>query len=150
MTPKTPKALLHGHKNLFNNIESIVSIGGGIGENAQLLADISRPHFDKEEKYALPPLSLLVALSEGNWEIDADVAIKMAAKLEAQLLEMKKEHGIIRKILKELEALAEKENNQKVKQFVDDLKLHIEVEEQVLYPTTILIGTYLKNSNHKN
>lgn len=150
MKTKTPKALLDGHKNLFNDIESIISLGGGIGENAKLLADISRPHFKKEEEYALPPLGLLSALSEGNWEVESTVAIEMADRLEAKLSEMKKDHGVIREILEKLKVLAENENNQKVKQFVIDLKLHIEVEEQVLYPTTILIGTYLKNPNLNN
>lgn len=150
MKPKTPKALLDGHKKLFNDIEDIISLGGGIGENAKLLVDIARPHFKKEEEYALPPLGILSALSEGHWELESAAATEMADILEARLLEMKKDHGVIRKILENLKSYAEKENNQKVKQFVDDLKLHIEVEEQVLYPTTILIGTYLKNPSNNN
>lgn len=150
MRPKTPKALLCGHENLFNDIESIVSLGGDIGEKAKLLADISRPHFKKEEDYALPPLSLLISLSEGNWEIKTDVAIKMANKLETQLSEMKKDHGVIRKILKNLKVLAEEENNPKVEQFINDLQLHIEVEEQVFYPATIFIGGYLQNPKFKH
>lgn len=150
MEPKTPKALLDGHKKLFNDIEYIISLGGSIGENAKLLVDIARPHFKKEEEYALPPLGILSALSEQNWELESAAATKMAETLEARLLEMKKDHGVIRKILENLKSHAEKENNQKVSQFVDDLKLHIEVEEQVLYPTTILIGTYLKKPNINN
>lgn len=150
MKTKTPKALLDGHKNLFNDMESIISLGGSIGENAKLLADLSRPHFKKEEEYALPPLSLLLALSEGHWTLESSAAIEMAEKLKAQLAGMKKEHDVIRKILENLEVLAENENNQKVKQFVNDLKLHIEVEEQILYPATIFIGTYLKNPNINN
>lgn len=150
MTTSTPKALLKGHKNLFDDIESIISIGGSIGENAKLLKDISEPHFQKEEEFALPPLSLLSVLSEGHWSLESDVAMEMAEKLKTQLAGMKKEHDVIRKILENLEVLAENENNQKVKQFVNDLKLHIEVEEQVLYPATIFIGTYLKNPNINN
>lgn len=147
MKPKTPEALLHGHKYLFNDIESIIELGGSIGENAKLLADISRPHFKKEEEYALPPLSLLSALSEGNWELKSDAAIEMAERLEVKLTEMKEDHGVIRKILGDLKILAAKENNQKINQFIDDLKLHIEVEEQVLYPATIFVGKYLKTQN---
>ncbi len=150
MNPQTPKALLDGHKKLFKDIDDIISLGGNIGENAKLLVDIARPHFKKEEEYALPPLGILSALSKGNWELESAAATEMADILEAQLLEMKKDHGVIRKILENLKMQAEKENNQKVIQFVDDLKLHIEVEEQVLYPTTILIGSYLKKTNINN
>lgn len=150
MNPQTPKALLDGHKKLFKDIDDIISLGGNIGENAKLLVDIARPHFKKEEEYALPPLGILSALSKGSWELESAAATEMADILEAQLLEMKKDHGVIRKILENLKMQAEKENNQKVSQFVDDLKLHIEVEEQVLYPTTILIGSYLKKTNINN
>lgn len=148
MKPKTPEALLHGHVNLFNDIENIVSLGGDVGKNAQLLAEISGPHFKKEEEYALPPLSLLSTLSEGNWIMEPHAAIEMAERLQAKLSEMKEDHGVIRKMLENLKTLAQTENNQKIKQFVDDLKLHIDVEEQVLYPATIFIGEYLKNKNN--
>lgn len=150
MKLKTPQVLLEGHKNLFNDIKSIISLGGNIGENAKLLADISRPHFKKEEEYALPPLGLLSALYEGNWKIESAAAMEMADKLDAKLSEMKKDHDIIRKILENLKTAAEKEKNQKVKQFVTDLKSHIEVEEQILYLATMLIGIYLKNQNLNN
>lgn len=150
MEPKTPQALLSGHKNLFNDLGNIVSLGGDIGENAKLLADIARPHFKKEEEYALPPLSLLLALSEGNWEIESQAAVEMAERLHEKLLEMKKDHGVIRKMLKNLNELAGNINNEKVKQFANDLELHIEVEEQVLYPATIFVGEYLKNQQNIN
>lgn len=150
MEPKTPKALLHGHENLFNDMESIVSFGGEIGEKAKLLADLSRPHFKKEEEFALPPLSLLLALSEGNWRIESKAAVEMANELETNLSEMKQEHSKIIQILENLNALAEDINNHKVKQFISDLKLHIEIEEQVLYPATILIGQYLKSPHLEN
>ncbi len=100
MRPKTPNALLHGHENLFNDIENIIAIGGDIGEKAKLLAEISRPHFKKEEEYALPPLSLLLAISEGNWEFESKAAIEMADKLEAKLSDMKKDHRVICEIWK--------------------------------------------------
>ena len=145
MRPKTPKALLSGHEKLFNDMESIASIGGALGEKAKLLSDISRPHFKREEEFALPPLSLLLALSEGNWKIESKTAIKMVDELEAKLTQMKGEHDAIGKVLDNIKNLAENENNQKVKQFVDDLNLHIELEEQVLYPATILIGDYLRH-----
>lgn len=150
MNLKTPKSLLDGHKKLFKDIDDIISRGGDIGENAKSLADISRPHFKKEEEYALPPLGILSAFSTGTWELESAAAMEMADRLEAKLSEMKKDHGVIRNILENMNVLAEKENNQNVKQFINDLKLHIEVEEQVLYPTTILIGTYLKKPNRNN
>lgn len=150
MKPKTPKALKHGHETLYADLDNIISFGGNIGEKAKCLANLLYPHFKKEEEFALPPLSLLLALSQGHWEIDSQAAIEMANKLQDKHAEMKKEHGAIGIALLELRNVAEEENNSKTKRFVKDLTLHVEIEDQVLYPTTILIGNYLKNSNRND
>lgn len=147
MKPKTPKPLKNGHENLYADIEDIVAFDGLIGEKARELADILHPHFKKEEEFVLPPLSLLLALSEGNWEIDSETAIEMANKLQVKLTEMQNEHDYINSILVKLREIALKESNQKVIRFANDLVLHVEIEDQVLYPATILIGNYLKNTN---
>lgn len=150
MKPKTPTALKNGHENLYKDIEVIVSSGGKTAEQANTLAKVLHPHFKKEEEYALPPLSLLIALSEGNWKIDSKTAIVMADRLHSELTEMKKEHDNINRILEKLKMLAIEEKNLKAMRFVDDLNLHIEIEDQVLYPATILIGNYLKTSRLNN
>ena len=145
MKPKTPKSIKNGHENLCSELKAITAIGGTIGEKAKLLENVMYPHFKKEEKYALPPLGLLLVLSQGHWEIDTDAAIEMSEMLQSKLSELKEEHDIISDALQSLKIIADAENNLKVKQFVKDLILHVEIEDQVLYPTTILIGNYLKN-----
>lgn len=144
MKPKIPKAILHGHENLIIELKNIISFGGEIGEKAKILADEMAPHFKKEEQYALPPLGLLLALSEGQWEINHEEAIKMADNLHIKLAEMTKDHANISKIMNELKLVAEEENNTTVKLFIKNLAIHIELEDEVLYPATILIGNYLK------
>lgn len=143
-TPKTPKSLLHGHEHLYADIKDIISMGGKVGKKAEFLSDLLYSHFQKEEEYALPPLSLLLALSEGNWKVDTKAAISMSNKFQSIMEEMKKEHNNIDKVLVELKTLADEENNSKAKLFVQNLRLHIELEDQVLYPATILVGNYLK------
>lgn len=146
MKPKTPKAIEHGHEQLFEEILDIISIGGRIGETADSLNKNMAPHFKKEEEYALPPLGLLLAISEGRWELEKNEAIKMADKLEEKLAEMTAEHREIEKYLQELKKVAEEEENQPTLLFVKNLTLHIELEDEVLYPATILIGNYLKHN----
>ena len=145
MRPKTPKAIKNGHENLYAELESIVELEGRIGENAKFLLEIMSAHFKKEEEYALPPLGFLLTLSEGGWEFDPDDAIRMSEKLRTELSELTKEHIDILSAAQELKIIAEEENNLTAKQFVKDLKLHADIEDQVLYPATILIGEYLKN-----
>lgn len=150
MTPKVPNALLHGHENLTLEIKDLINKSGKIGEISQILNKKLHDHFLKEEKYALPPLGLLLALSEGNWKIDKDEAIKMADTLQSNFAEMTQEHQDISKTLNELKIVAEQEDDFFTKQFVENLTLHVELEDQVLYPATILIGNYLKNKSTMN
>ena len=145
MKPKIPQSILSGHENLCSELKDIIAAGGNIGEKAQMLDNVTSPHFEKEEKYAFPPLGFLLALSEGNWEIDATEAIKMAETLQEKLSELKIEHQNISRSLHELKIVAEAEDNPSAKLFVKDLQLHIEIEDQVLYPATILVGNYLKH-----
>lgn len=145
MKPKTPKAIKNGHENLCTELQDIIVLGGKIGEKAEILKLDMYPHFEKEEKYALPPLGLLLAMSEGNWEIDTDAAIEMSDMLQLKLSELQQEHNNILKALQDFRTVANEENILIAKQFVKDLMLHIEVEDQVLYPATILIGNYLRH-----
>ena len=144
MKPEIPKSIKNGHKNLSSELKAIMDIRGEIGEKAKILDDIMALHFNKEEEYALPPLGFLLALSEDHWEIDSMAAIKMADRLKSKLSELKKDHENILIALHNLKIVGEQENNTDVKQFVKDLKLHASIEDQVLYPATILIGNYLK------
>lgn len=145
MKPKTPKSIKNGHENLCYDLQEIIALGGRIGEKAKTLEGDMYPHFEKEEKYALPPLGLLLALSEGKWEIDTNAAIEMADMLQLKLFELKQEHDNILKALQDFRTIAHEENIPIAKQFVKDLMLHIEVEDQVLYPATLLIGNYLRH-----
>lgn len=144
MRPSIPKALKYGHDNLLLELKKLVNTEGRIGEKGKVLDAVMSPHFEKEEKFALPPLGLLLALSEGSWKIDAVEAIRMSDMLQAKLSEFKKEHENIERILQELKIVADEEDNFNAKQFVEDLQQHVEIEDQILYPTTILIGNYLK------
>lgn len=147
MKPEIPTSIKNGHKNLSSELNVIINIGGEIGEKAKTLNYIMSLHFQKEEEYALPPLGFLLALSEENWEIDSTAAIEMADRLKSKLSELKKDHENILVALHNLKIVGDQENNPYVKQFVKDLKLHAAIEDQVLYPTTILIGNYLKSLN---
>ena len=54
------------------------------------------------------------------------------------------EHNEIVAALNNLIEIAKVENKTDLVAFAEKLKLHAKAEEQVLYPTAILIGNYLK------
>ena len=70
--------------------------------------------------------------------------LTMTDRLKADLPHMIEEHNGIVAALEHLIVVAEKENKPSIIQFAEKLKLHAKIEEQVLYPTAILIGEYLK------
>jgi hypothetical protein len=139
-----PTPLKTEHEELHAELVEATKAGGQTGEAAKAVAMALHPHFVKEEEYALPPLGLLKALSEGRAEPDMAEVTKMTDKLEAELGTMLAEHeGIVGK-LKRLIDSAKAENKPEVVQFADKLMLHAQSEEEVLYPAAILIGRYVK------
>lgn len=150
MKIKTPKAITHGHTNLCSELDSIINKYPHLKEQTHSLNEIMTEHFNKEEKYGLPPLGLLLTLSEGNWELDEDTIFEMTNALNLHLGELKDEHENISKHMQELKIITEKENHVDVKRFINDLEIHMELEDQVLYPASKLIGNYFYKLKHND
>ncbi|MGA9844949.1 MAG: hemerythrin domain-containing protein [Nitrososphaeraceae archaeon] len=154
MELKIPESLEVEHKELHEQLYRGIKEGGRVGEAAKAVADILHPHFEKEEEYALPPLGLLSSLipegqgdREGESKITQDIknnVIAMTDKLKSDLPHMIEEHNKIVTALNNLIEIAKVENKIELVEFAEKLKLHAKTEEQVLYPTAILIGKYLK------
>ncbi|MBC5775535.1 hemerythrin domain-containing protein [Pontibacter sp. KCTC 32443] len=144
METQIPTSLKAEHEELHKKLESYTKLPGKTGIAAKAVADKLHPHFNKEEEYALPPLGLLPDLAEGKTSDEMRAVIPQTDKLKEEFQQMLAEHQQIVKTLDELSAAAKEENHPEVMQFVDALKLHAKTEEEVLYPTAILIGEYLK------
>ncbi len=140
-----PRPLKIEHDALHADLVAATKAGGRTGEAAKAVARLLHDHFVKEEEYALPPLGLLVALSEGKFENRMAEVLKMTDKLEAELPTMLGEHKNIVAALRELIEAATAENKPEVIRFAEALMLHAETEEQVSYPTSLLIGRYVKS-----
>jgi len=97
-----------------------------------------------EEKYALPPLGLLPALAEGKVSPEMAQVFSMTDTLKAELPRMLDEHQVIVAALKKLIEAAGQEGKPEYVHFAEKLMLHAQNEEEVAYPTSILIGEYLK------
>ena len=139
-----PKAMKAEHDELHADLVEATKAGGRTGEAAKAVAKVLHHHFVKEEEYALPPLGLLVPLSEGRFEPAMAEALKMTDKLAADLPKMLAEHAEIVAALKTFVAAAEAENKPGVVHFAEKLMLHAQTEEQVSYPAALLVGAYIK------
>ena len=68
----------------------------------------------------------------------------MTDRLKAELPEMLREHKAVVATLRKLTAAAKREHKPEHAHFAEKLVLHARTEEEVLYPTAILIGEYIK------
>ena len=139
-----PASLKEEHKGLHENLESFTKLPGKTGIAAKEVANMLHPHFIKEEEFALPPLGLLVSLAKGQASGDMKGTIAMTDKLKEDWQQMLNEHQQIVGSLEKLRNAAIEEQHPEVVRFTESLKLHAKTEEDVTYPTAILIGEYLK------
>ena len=141
---KIPEPLKVEHAELHVELRKATRESGHLGEAANTVAALMHPHFVKEEKYALPPLGLLPQLAQGAVTRDMADLLPMIEKLKVELKEMLREHKAIIAALTTFADAARKENKLSYVRFADKLILHARTEEEIIYPTAILIGEYVK------
>ena len=144
MKPKIPQPLKSEHEELHAQLVQATKAGGKTAEAAKTVAKVLHAHFVKEEEFALPPLGLLPDLAKGQTTSDMKGAIAMTDKLKADWQQMLAEHQRIVGSLERLRQAGVEEQNADAVRFTESLKLHAKTEEEVLYPTAILVGEYLK------
>jgi hypothetical protein len=141
-----PPAIKIEHEHLHHELEAALASGGKTGAQASKVAAVLLPHFQEEEAYAMPPLGLLESLARNEQVDDAQArqAIQMAERLRREYGNMLKEHQALTVELRALAAAARQEAKPDQARFADELIVHAQNEEQVLYPATLVIGEYLK------
>lgn len=141
---KIPHAMKVEHEELHADLTKAIQSGGETGAAAQKVEEALHAHFESEEKYALPPLGLLPALAAGKIMPEMAQVFQMTDTLKAELPRMLEEHQAIVAALKKMVEAANQEGKLEHVHFAEKLMLHAQNEEEVSYPTAILIGEYLK------
>lgn len=101
-------------------------------------------HFEEEENFVLPQLGLLPLLASGKLPEQSKEVIQLCEKLKSQLSHLGAEHQLIKAYMDELMQAATNENHLEIIEFESELQKHANTEEEVFFPTAILIGEYLK------
>jgi hypothetical protein len=140
-----PHPLKVEHEKLHETLRAATRETGDLGGAAVRVAEVMHPHFLKEEEYALPPLALLGHLAEGVVTPDMKEVLFLTDKLKADLPQMLAEHRSIVAALEKLSAAAKDAGKTAYVDFAEALKLHAQTEEEVTYPTAILIGEYVRD-----
>jgi hypothetical protein len=138
-----PKPMKAEHDELHANLARLTQSGGRTGEAAKSVAKVL--NFVNENAYALPPLGLRVPLSQGKFECNMTGVLKMTDKLEAEMPTMLSEHKDIAAALKKLKDAARAEKKSAGVEFAEHLAAHAQTEEEITYPTALLIGLYVKS-----
>lgn len=144
MALTSPPSLKREHEELHAELVAATQAGGKTGITAQAVARALHPHFAKEEEYALPPLGLLTHLAQGELPENRETVISMTDRLKKDFSHMLHEHKAIVIELHKLMEAAQSEGRTEYVHLAERLLLHAQTEEEVLYPTAILIGAYLK------
>jgi hypothetical protein len=139
-----PHTMQAEHEDLHAELEKAIASGGETGVAARKVAEALHSHFEREEKYALPPLGLLPALAEGRINSEMTQVLEMTETLKAEMPRMLDEHRTIVAALQKLIKAASQEKKIEHIHFAEALMLHAQHEEEVSYPTAILIGEYVR------
>ena len=139
-----PRVLRTAHEELHDEMVAATRLGGETGAAAQAVVRVLFPHILLEEEFGIPPLSLLPRLARG--EISADMAsvLRWTELLKAELPRMLDEHKQIVEALKGFLRAATAEQHSGYARLAEKLSVHVQLEEEVLYPASIVVGEYLK------
>lgn len=141
--PAIPSSLRVEHEQIHHELSALFTLGGRTAEAARAVAEALHEHFEAEEEFAMPPLGALEVLAKGHELPYADEVLRLSETLQRKMPTMLAEHDVIRQKVEALRAAAQRENQPAALAFADRLQLHAQNEEQILYPSAILIGKYI-------
>jgi hypothetical protein len=139
-----PKALLRGHDEARAELVRASMEGGRIAKASKRVAELCLPHFEHEEKGVFPVLALLPYLEQGNLRPEMMDVMPLIHKYRAKHDKINDHHQLIAFAIEDLLQAAQKEKNREVAKFAHNLRVHERIEDEVIYPTVVLIGKYLQ------
>jgi hypothetical protein len=141
---RTPPSMALEHEEIHEQLAAVIAAGGRTGAAARNVEAQLAPHFEEENRFALPPLGVLPRLAREGASEEMRPAIAMARHVEQNFDRFVEEHRGITRALDELEAAGKAEGNSEALHFAEALRAHAQTEEEVFYPMTIVIGRYLQ------
>ena len=132
------------HKVMQEDLARATRAGGQTEKAAWQVTRVLFPHVYREEEFAMPPLLLLPRLARGEITPDMEGILVKTEIMKAELPRMLAEHKAIVTALRKLLQAATAERHTGFASFAQKLIQHAQMEEEILYPASILVGEYLK------
>jgi hypothetical protein len=139
-----PSSLREDHDLLHEKLAKALAAGGRTGQAAREVQAVLHPHFLKEDAVAMPPLGLLGELAAGRFDASMAEVLELTDRLERDLPTMLAEHKQIVAALSTLAREAESEGKPEIATIANQIRVHAQMEEQVLYPAALLVGRYVR------
>lgn len=139
-----PASVRAEHQEIHQALVATTRASGEVGAAARALAAVLDPHFVREEQIALPPLGLLAPLARGERSQAMRAVLPLTDSLRAELPRMLREHQAIHAATVRLREVARTHRNQPAQRLADQLILHAQSEEQMMYPAALLVGDFVR------
>lgn len=141
---RIPEALRLGHDEVRAELVRATSMPGRIGEVAGRVAGLCLPHFAREEETVFPAFALLPELASGTVRPEMAEVLPWISAFRAWHDTLLDQHQSIATAVHSLLLAAHKENNREIAEFAYCLRVHERLEDEVIYPTVLLIGKYVQ------
>ena len=141
---RIPEALKLGHDEVRAELVRATSMPGRIGDAAGRVASLCLPHMEREEETVFPVFGLLRDLSSGKVRPEMADVLPMVSTFSAWRDTLGDEHYSIAPAIHGLLLAAHKEGNREIVEFTYCLRMHEKLEDQVIFPTVLLIGHYVQ------
>lgn len=139
-----PSTLKQEHEELHAQLHEFMNEPANVGAAARAVAHVLHPHMVREEIFAIPPLSLLPALAKGELTPEMADVLELTDRMRHELPMLLEEHKVIFTAVNALLHAARAAKRVEVVKFAEKLALHARIEEDLLYPTAILVGDYVR------
>ena len=140
----TPASLRLSHDDARAGFVQATMQGGETAVAARQLARMCLPHFELEETFAFPTLGLLPNLMKGLDRSEMLQILPLISDFSAKHSALDKQHESIQSAIDTLLRISYKEGNKDTAEFAYNMRVHERIEDEVIYPTVMLIGAYLR------
>lgn len=139
-----PNVLLRGHDEARTAFVRATMEGGRIAAAARRVAQLCLSHFEHEESSVFPVLALLPDLQQGDLRPEMMEVMPLITAFRAKQAVVDDHHRLIATAIEAMLQAARKEKNREFAQSAYNLRVHERIEDEVIFPTVVLIGKYLQ------
>ena len=139
-----PQSLLIEHEDTMERLAVLAKRPGPVGVAARRAIEIFKRHTAREQEFILPALTLLPLLADGKVTPDMAWAVAMADRVKAEREQIFQEHTRLTEVLNELVAAAASAHDNAAMEFAEAAAADSLNDVELLEPTVLLIGDYLR------